>query len=37
MAAGASFLELLELALKGEWDKATLLQSEFVKHSSWIM
>ena len=26
-----------QLALNGEWDKATLLQSEFVKHASWIM
>jgi len=26
-----------QLALNGEWDKATVLQSEFVKHASWIM
>ncbi len=26
-----------QLALNGEWDKATLLQSEFVKRASWIM
>ncbi|MBD8105295.1 hypothetical protein [Erwinia persicina] len=26
-----------QLAMNGEWDKATVLQSEFVKHSSWIM
>lgn len=26
-----------QLALDGEWDKATVLQSDFVKHASWIM
>lgn len=26
-----------QLAMNGEWDKATVLQSEFVKHASWIM
>ena len=26
-----------QLALNGEWDKATVLQSDFVKHASWIM
>lgn len=26
-----------QLAMNGEWDKATALQSEFVKHASWIM
>ncbi len=26
-----------QLALTGEWDKATVLQSDFVKHASWIM
>ncbi|WP_338563272.1 hypothetical protein [Erwinia sp. E_sp_B04_7] len=26
-----------QLAMSGEWDKATRLQSEFVKHASWIM
>ncbi|MEN5015673.1 hypothetical protein ABEH87_04820 [Erwinia sp. Eh17-17] len=26
-----------QLALNGEWDKAALLQSEFVRHASWIM
>lgn len=26
-----------QLALNGEWDKATELQSDFVKHASWIM
>jgi len=24
-----------QLALNGEWDKATVLQSDFVKHASW--
>ncbi|WNN46265.1 MULTISPECIES: hypothetical protein [Winslowiella] len=24
-----------QLALSGEWDKATVLQSDFVKHASW--
>jgi hypothetical protein len=24
-------------ALSGEWNKATRLQSDFVKHASWIM
>lgn len=26
-----------QLAMNGEWDKATVLQSDFVKHASWIM
>ncbi|MDW8848115.1 hypothetical protein SD961_19850 [Erwinia sp. MMLR14_017] len=26
-----------QLALCGEWDKATKLQSDFVKHASWII
>lgn len=26
-----------QLAMNGEWDKATVLQSEFVTHASWIM
>ncbi|MBD8165892.1 hypothetical protein [Erwinia persicina] len=26
-----------QLAMNGEWDKATVLQSEFVRHASWIM
>lgn len=26
-----------QLAMNGEWDKATVLQSEFVKQASWIM
>ena len=26
-----------QLAMNGEWDKASVLQSEFVKHASWIM
>ncbi|WP_147197293.1 hypothetical protein AAGQ96_09000 [Pantoea sp. MBD-2R] len=26
-----------QLALNGEWDKATRLQSDFVRHASWII
>lgn len=26
-----------QLAMSGEWDKATKLQIEFVKHASWIL
>ncbi|MBV4366527.1 hypothetical protein [Erwinia phyllosphaerae] len=26
-----------QLALSGEWEKATLLQSEFMRQASWIM
>lgn len=26
-----------QLAIAGEWDKATALQSDFVKHASWNM
>ncbi|WP_158782924.1 hypothetical protein [Pantoea sp. BAV 3049] len=26
-----------QLAMNGEWDKAAVLQSDFVKHASWIM
>ncbi|MGB9096177.1 hypothetical protein [Erwinia sp.] len=26
-----------QLAMRGEWDKATRLQSEFVKQASWIL
>lgn len=26
-----------QLAMNGEWEKATVLQSDFVKHASWIM
>ena len=25
-----------QLALVGEWDKATALQSDFVRHAGWI-
>ncbi|KAB8307480.1 hypothetical protein EH228_15985 [Erwinia endophytica] len=26
-----------QLAINGQWDKATALQSDFVKHASWII